>query len=112
MHALAATLHCTVAHIERGMSAREFAQWCAWMAAERIGPAWDRLRHAQLLAAVYGGPAERKGGGTFKPADFMGPDPWEDEPAAGQAGDAAASDLMVRLMRAERDAMEEQFGGH
>lgn len=87
MHALASHLHTSVAAIERGMSAQEFARWQVWMHAEQVGPAYDRLRHAELMAAVHNGACSKVGGGAFGAADFMAPDPWQpsetsDEPAA------------------------------
>ena len=71
MHALAAVLGTSTAAVERGVSAREFAHWVRWMEDEQVGPEWDRLRYAQLLAAIYTGPSQRVGGGAFKAADFM-----------------------------------------
>lgn len=79
MHALASHLKTTVAELERGMSAREFSHWCAWMDAEQVGPVWDRIRHAQAMAAIYNGPHEREGGGLFTAADFL---PKDDQPEA------------------------------
>lgn len=80
MHALASHLKTTVAAIERGMTAAEFNAWCLWMDAERVGPMWDRIRHAQLQAAIYQGASEREGGGNFTVQDFLPPDPFA-EPA-------------------------------
>lgn len=77
MHALASHLKTTVAAIERGMTAAEFNAWVLWMDAERIGPKWDRIRHAQLQAAIYQGASTREGGGNFEAADFLPPDPFE-----------------------------------
>lgn len=79
MHALASHLKTTVHALERGMSAREFIQWCAWMDEEQVGPAWDRIRHAQALAAIYNGPHEREGGGMFTAGDFLPKDEPEEQ---------------------------------
>lgn len=84
MHALAVTLGCTVADLERGMSAREFNHWLQWMAEERVGPAFDRLRHAELLAAVYNGASTRADGDKrpWSAADFLPAEPEPPEEAA------------------------------
>lgn len=76
MHALASHLKTSVAAIERGMSAREFGHWQVWLDAERIGPAWDRVRHAELMAAIHNGACTKRGGGTFDTRDFLPDDPW------------------------------------
>jgi hypothetical protein len=84
MHTLAATLGCTVADIERGMSAREFLHWVHWMDAERVGPVHERVRHAELLAAIYNGASTRADGSRrpWSPADFL---PADAEPAEDHA---------------------------
>ena len=76
MHALASTLKTSTQAIEAGLSAREFSDWCRWMDAERVGPRWDQVRHAELMAAVANGACQRKGGGLFSAADFLPADPW------------------------------------
>lgn len=59
------------------MSAQEFTRWMVWLDAERIGPEFDRLRHAQsLAAALNAGRFARRDGGAFVPADFTPADPW------------------------------------
>lgn len=105
MHALAAVLGVTVQVIERGMSALEFSHWCTWMSRERVGPAWDRLRHAEILAAIYNGASTRAGGGAFGPADFLPPDPWQ-EPAAAPS----TKEEEARLLRAQVARLEAAFG--
>jgi hypothetical protein len=95
---LAAVLGTTAAALLHGLSAQEFARWQAWLEAERVGPAWDARRHAELMAAVHnGGRVARAGGGLFTVADFMQPDPWA--PAA-----PAAADLTPQQMKALHDA--------
>jgi hypothetical protein len=79
MHALASHLHTSVAAVERGMSAREFNSWLRWMDQEQAGPRWERVRHAELLAAVHNGACERRGGGLFSAADFL-PQPQPETP--------------------------------
>lgn len=75
------------------MGAHEFNAWCAWMDEQQVGPAWDQLRHAQLMAAIYTGPSRRQGGGSFKAADFM-PRPAEAvEPQAPRTPEEIAADL-------------------
>lgn len=104
MHALAAVLGTTVQTVERVMSAREFSHWCIWMSRERVGPAWDRLRHAEILAAIYNGATTRAGGGAFGPADFLPPDPWQVSELPTTKEEEA------RLLRAQVARLEGAFG--
>lgn len=75
------------------MSGLEFAEFVAFIRAEEATEAHDRLRHAQLLAALHNGPLVRNDKRLFTTADFLEPDPWapaepEDlgmSPAAGAA---------------------------
>lgn len=79
LHALAMILGTTVAALVPQLSGQEFGRWVVWMQAEQLGPEWDALRHAQLLAAAHnGGAFKRKGGGPFLAADFLRADPWAD----------------------------------
>lgn len=102
MHALAFHLRCPVSVIEQTMSAQEFMHWQAWLRAEQVGPEWDRLRHAEVMAAVHNGACERKGGGAFTAVDFLPKDAWHLPAAADPQAQAA------RLQR-ELQAMEEWF---
>jgi hypothetical protein len=96
MHALATVLHCRVADIERGMSAREFAQWQLWMETERVGPEHDAIRHAEILAATHNGASTKRGGGHWLAADFLPErDPWADEPAPRTGADAAQAEAQA-----------------
>lgn len=98
MHTLAVTLGTTVAAIEQGMSAREFTHWLHWMDAERVGPVFDRVRHAELLAATYNGASTRRGGdkSPWTAADFLPPDGWADAPEPARADDAQATYAAVQ----------------
>jgi hypothetical protein len=93
MHALASVLHCRVADILSGMSAQEFAHWQEWLRTERVGPEFDAIRHAELLAATHNGASTKRGGGHWLAADFLPEtDPWAEPPAPVPAADAAASE--------------------
>lgn len=107
MHTVASHLRQPVSVVMATMSAQELMRWLAWMDAERVGPAWDRQRQAELLAAVYNGAAQRRGGGHWTPADFAGPDPWAEavEPAP------LTPEQHVEQIRREIAAMEAAFGG-
>ncbi len=81
LHELAVVLGTSVAVLVATLSAQEFARWKVWLQAEQVGPRWDALRHAELLAAVHnGGNYQRKGGGAFTRKDFMPADPWQAVP--------------------------------
>lgn len=74
-----------------------------WMDQEQIGPAWDRFRHAELLAAMLNGQCRRADGRPFVVADFL-TDPWA-EPKTVTAED------QKRQIAMELEAMADAFGG-
>lgn len=76
LFALASHLRTTVSSLQQSLSAQEFVQWTLWMQAEQVGPEWDALRHAQLLAAVANGEGVKPDKRLFTAADFQTPDPW------------------------------------
>lgn len=79
---LAAALGCTVQELGSRMSAQEFAEWQCIFANEQLHPAVARHRHAQLLSAIYTGPATPpQGKRGHSAADFLGDDPWAAPPA-------------------------------
>lgn len=82
LHALAYHLKTTTGHLEQCLSAQEFTRWCIWLEAEQIGPEWDALRHAEILAALHNGPMKRAGGSSqpFAARDFLRRDPWSPAP--------------------------------
>jgi hypothetical protein len=61
------------------MSAEEFAEWSVMFTAEELHPAADRMRHAQLLAAMQNGQLTRKSKKLWTAGDFMR-DPWAPAP--------------------------------
>ena len=67
---------CTVDELGRRISAQEFAEWQIVFAHEQLHPGVWRMRHAQVMAALYTGPATRKGGGQWRAGDFMSDEPW------------------------------------
>lgn len=73
---LALRLSCTVEELGARLSAREFAEWQIIFQREQLHPSFERLRHAQLLAAVLTGASKRKGGKAWSPSDFMPVDSW------------------------------------
>jgi hypothetical protein len=95
LYELASHLRCTVAWLERNLSAQEFHEWHAWLDAHRIGPRWDALRHAELLAAATNGALRRRDARTWAPRDFMPLDPWDDAPA--DPGIHSVDDFMALL---------------
>ena len=90
VYALACTLGTTVAALSVGLTGQEFSRWVLWMQAEQVGPEWQALRHADLMAATHnGGQFKRHGGGPFKAADFLRADPWHDAPSLTPEQEAA-----------------------
>lgn len=76
MFALASHLRTTVACLQQNLSAQEFVQWMEWMQAEQLGPDWQALRHAEVLAALSNGAMQKPDKRPFSAADFMRADPW------------------------------------
>jgi hypothetical protein len=62
------------------MSAEEFGEWKAFYAAEDLYPAAQRLRHAQLVAAIHNGELRRQDKRLWSASDFMLTDPWAPPP--------------------------------
>lgn len=85
------------------MSALELSEWVAWLDAEQVGPWWDRLRHAELMAAVANGSLTKRSG-LFSAADFLPADPWLPPPKP-----LTAEQTRARL-QAELAGMEDLFG--
>ncbi len=90
LYELASHLKCTVSWLECNISLQEFHEWQAWLDAQRIGPRWDALRHAELQAAAANGALRRQDSRPWSVADFMPPDPWCDAPPV-QAVDSAGA---------------------
>lgn len=77
LFALAALLGTTVATLAGTLSAQEFNQWQVWLQVQQVGPEWDALRHAELLAtASNGGQYRHRAGRPFNAGDYLRPDPW------------------------------------
>lgn len=74
----------------------------AWLDAHRIGPRWDALRHAELLAAATNGAMTRRDKRPWTVRDFMPADPWAD-PADGP-GIESVEDFLAMLPGQEPDA--------
>jgi len=62
------------------MSAQEFEEWKVYCRHEQLHPGVDRLRHAQLLAAISQGEIRRRGGKAWTAGDFMKAAPWQPPP--------------------------------
>ncbi|MBL0918043.1 MAG: hypothetical protein IBJ14_05030 [Hydrogenophaga sp.] len=73
---LADRLGRTVEQLGREMSAEEFLEWQVMYQAEGLTPGAQRLRHAQLLAAMHNGPLGRRDKTLWKPGQFVSSDPW------------------------------------
>jgi hypothetical protein len=57
------------------------------MHAEQVGPEWDALRHAELMAALHNGPLQKQDKTLFKASDFTR-DPWAPPKPAPDPQDA------------------------
>ena len=68
------------------------------MHAHHIGPEWDAMRHAQLMAALHNGPLVKPDKRPFTAADFLPPNPWAtqaDEPPEHEV--ASAHEFMALI---------------
>lgn len=100
LYELASHLKCTVSTLEANLSAQEFHEWAAWLDAQRIGPRWDAMRHAELLAAAHNGALRRHDSRLWAVADFMPPDPWGEQPAEP---DVQSADAFMALLPQGRE---------
>lgn len=86
LFAIACVLGTTVGALVQGLSAREFTQWLLWMDNEQVGPQWQRLRHAELMAATgNAGRTQHVDSRPWEPRDFLRADPWAPPPAPAAA---------------------------
>ena len=58
------------------MSAQEFGEWMVFLEREQLMPEAERLRHAQLLAALHNGPLTRNDGAMWTFAQLLPPPAW------------------------------------
>lgn len=58
------------------MSALEFGEWFVYLSREELLPEAERIRHAQLRAAVYTGPAKAPTARGWSYADLTEPNAW------------------------------------
>lgn len=68
-----------------------------WLQAERVGPDWDALRHAELVAAAHNGALQKKDKSLFTVADFVPADPW--------------APPRPKLLNPQDEALNQLFGG-
>lgn len=59
------------------MSGQEFTRWLVFLAEEQRSSAFERLRHAQLLAGLHNsGRVGKQDKSLFTAGDFMPAEPW------------------------------------
>lgn len=58
------------------ITALEFAEWYVYMSREELHPHNDRIRHAELRAAVYTGPAKPPNAAGWSFTDVMDEQAW------------------------------------
>ena len=95
-------MHCTVGELGRRLGAAEFGRWLAFMAAEELGPAAERARHAELMAALHNGPLTRKSKALWSAAEFA-PRPWAPAAARVPAKPKPATGADARAFLARRN---------
>lgn len=102
---LATHLHRSTAELVATLSAQEFVRWSLWLHAEQVGPHWDRLRHAELMAAVHNGTnVKHRESRPFSALDFFLADPWAPPPAP-----VAMTAAQVRQMHEAHLAAEQAW---
>jgi hypothetical protein len=77
------------------MSAEEFGEWQAMFTREQLHPAAERMRHAQLLAAIHNGELRKHDKSLWSASQFIDLEPWrfaeqESEPVQPTAQQLAA----------------------
>lgn len=82
------------------MSGAEFTEWVVFFARERLMPGHTQARHADMLAALFNGPVQKRGSTKLWQAeDLFGPDPWAPPPAKATRAEISAQ---IRAMNAAR----------
>ncbi len=66
--------------------------------AEELHPAADRLRHAQIIAAIHNGEIRRKNKLPWTASDFMQQDPWAVQEPEAQPSLESQVDAINRLL--------------
>lgn len=79
------------------MSAEEFGEWQAMFTREQLHPAADRLRHAQLLAAIQNGALRKPDKTLWQAAQFLSPDPWAKQSAPAEAPQLTPQQLAAQV---------------
>lgn len=83
------------------MSAQEFAEWFVFLSREELLPSAERIRSAQLRAAVLTGPAKApRGRGGWSHNDLIDTDVWREAqtavPAAPLSQQIAALNARIK----------------
>lgn len=81
------------------MSAEEFGEWKAIFSKEQLHPAAERMRHAQLMAALHNGALRKHDKTNWSAAQFMGVDPWEIVEEATEAAPATPEQIAAEVAR-------------
>jgi hypothetical protein len=83
-----------------GMTAREFTEWQAYLAIDKVGPARDDWRFAQVCAAIVNMLRDPKRSRSYTIKDFM-PDLRTPEERGRQEAAMRAAELEIELIRAK-----------
>lgn len=81
------------------MSAEEFGEWKAIFSKEQLYPADDRMRHAQLIAALHNGALIKRDKTTWQAAQFMDAEPWQIVQEAAEAAPPTAQQIAAEVAR-------------
>lgn len=77
------------------MTSEEFTEWSVMFSAEELHPSAERMRHAQLVAALHNGPVPRVDKRRWKANDFLS-NPWE-TPAPAAKRRLTASQIATQV---------------
>lgn len=78
------------------MSAEEFGEWQVMFTKEQLHPAADRLRHAQLLAAIHNGELRKADKTRWAASQFLGTDPWQINDQGEEAEQQPTAEQLAR----------------
>lgn len=81
------------------MSAEEFGEWKAIFSKEQLHPDAERMRHAQLLAALHNGALVKRDKTTWQAVQFMGGNPWEIAEEATEAAPPTPEQIAAEVAR-------------
>ncbi len=79
------------------MSAEEFGEWQVMFTREQLHPAAERMRHAQLLAAIHNGELRKHDKTLWSASQFIDLEPWRIQEEVIEMAQPTAQQLAAQV---------------